>query len=368
MRPLRYNLGMITRRSPALILNLLTSLTVASIQLHAASGEIVVIDVPGAAGTTCTGINHSGQITGFYSDQANKQYGFLRDVNGRFSFFSESGAESTTPYGINDNGVVAGTVYDATGFHGFIREPSGQVTKFGSGGERNTFSEAINNSGQIAGQTGAFNVTTSFIGTPLGTLTLFSVPGSVCGTLESTGASGCTFATAINSFDQVAGNSYDANSQPGPYGFVRNADGTIVVFSAPNANQQDGTSATGIDDQGLITGYFGNQVSSLIQGYTRDANGNFAMFTVTDPNTQQPDATFPAAISRNGLITGLYTDAVGSSHGFIRDQSGNIATFDAPGAGTNAGLGTSPASINNARIVAGSFTDSSGVSHGFVRN
>ena len=95
-----------------------------------------------------------------------------------------------------------------------------------------------------------------------------------------------TFALSVNVFAAITG--YDLDASNVYHGFLRKADGSIVVFDAPGADTTEG-----------------------------DFNG-----------------TFPAGINDAGLIAGYYIDSSNVSHGFLRSPNGSFTTFDPPGAGT----------------------------------
>ena len=79
------------------------------------------IDVPGAFGTSLTGINDTGQIVGFF-DNATGTHGFLKD-GATFTTIDVPGANVTNAYGINDAGQIVGVFPNATGQHGFLATP-----------------------------------------------------------------------------------------------------------------------------------------------------------------------------------------------------------------------------------------------------
>ena len=84
-------------------------------------GSIITFDVPGAGtgfrqGTTATGINAAGAITGYYVDAQNFYHGFLRSPDGTFTVFNAADAGTgTLSNGINDADAVTGYYLDAQG-------------------------------------------------------------------------------------------------------------------------------------------------------------------------------------------------------------------------------------------------------------
>jgi probable HAF family extracellular repeat protein len=74
------------------------------------SGVFSAIDVPGASGTYSYGINNSGQIVGFFSEQVGSQqvsHGY-EDTNGVFTTIDVPGGVDTVANGINDAGEIVG--------------------------------------------------------------------------------------------------------------------------------------------------------------------------------------------------------------------------------------------------------------------
>ena len=70
------------------------------------------INFPLATSTTAYGINDTGEIAGFYSDGAGKSHGFIY-AGGAFSTVDVAGAGSTLLTRIKNEGAVTGVYYDA---------------------------------------------------------------------------------------------------------------------------------------------------------------------------------------------------------------------------------------------------------------
>ena len=69
------------------------------------------INFPLATSTTPFGINDTGEIAGFYSDGAGKTHGFIY-AGGAFSTVDVAGARQTFLTRIKNDGLVTGVCYD----------------------------------------------------------------------------------------------------------------------------------------------------------------------------------------------------------------------------------------------------------------
>jgi uncharacterized membrane protein len=109
---------------------------------------------------------------------------------------------------------------------------------------------------------------------------------------------------AINPAGQIAGwKTYGSDG-----GFMREADGTIIMFKVPGSSQ---TRPNAINPAGQIAGHY-YTFDSLTHGFLRARNGSFTSFDVPDSSATQPIAMNPM-----GQITGYYQDTNGI-HGFLR--------------------------------------------------
>lgn len=71
-------------------------------------GLFATITFPGAARTTATGINDSGEIVGSFIDSQGAAHGFV-DINGVFTVLDFPGAVDTQLTGVNNLGEIVGT-------------------------------------------------------------------------------------------------------------------------------------------------------------------------------------------------------------------------------------------------------------------
>jgi uncharacterized membrane protein len=75
------------------------------------AGVFTPVNFPLATSTTAFGINDTGEIAGFYSDAAGS-HGFIY-AGGAFSTVDVAGARSTQLTRIKNGGAVTGVCYDA---------------------------------------------------------------------------------------------------------------------------------------------------------------------------------------------------------------------------------------------------------------
>src|SRR4029453_11965256 len=102
------------------------------------NGVFTTFDSPSAGtgplqGTFPFGINTSGAITGWYTDEAYVNHGFVRDKHGAIVEFDVPGAgtgpfQGPNVYGIAPNGSLAGFYFDSDYVvHGFVRQADGAL-------------------------------------------------------------------------------------------------------------------------------------------------------------------------------------------------------------------------------------------------
>jgi len=96
------------------------------------AGELTTIDFPGASSTSCTGINHSGLVTGFYASDGSS-HGFVWDKGNfvaTFQISNSNGPLNTFPTGINDRGQISipGLNSANPSPTAFVRNPDGTIT------------------------------------------------------------------------------------------------------------------------------------------------------------------------------------------------------------------------------------------------
>jgi len=204
-------------------------------------------EAPGASRTVAAGINNPGQITGNYTDAAGT-HGFIRSADGKtFTTFDVSTPQAPTmPVAINDQGAVVGTVSGGSGgANGFLRTADGAITAIRFPLANFTSPRGITNAGEIAGtyiNGGPLENRHGFLRHPDGTYVTMDVPG-----IESTDIS------AINNHGDIAG------VVEGTHAFVEDSSGVITILDALGGVQ---TLPAGINDSREVAGStYGNNTS-----------------------------------------------------------------------------------------------------------
>jgi hypothetical protein len=145
-------------------------------------GQYQTIDFPGAAGTQLTGLNPSGEYTGFScTDPACATppfQSFTLSKQGVFTGFNPPGATSSTASTVNPAGAIVGSWTDSAGTtHGYLLYHSSYVT-IDYPGSIFTFAGGNNANGAIVGAwRDTANVLHSFL-LNRGVFTGFDPPGS----------------------------------------------------------------------------------------------------------------------------------------------------------------------------------------------
>ena len=267
----------------------------AALALSTAASAVYVyntVDYPGSVMTDVRGLNGTGRIVGYASVDGVNNFSFAY-AGGVFSLLPAA-AVTATAHGINDAGVIVGSTFeDPLPTRGFILS-GGAYTFFARPGFVNTYARAIAASGLVTGYsedigTGA---SSGYIYNPAtAAFTDITIPGSFL-----------TIAQGINNAGQVVGSAILAD---GPHSFLRQPDGTIVLFRIGG----NPTRARGITDTGLMTGFV--TIGAVTSGFVGDSLG-YQLLDV-------PGSTFTVgeAINNAGQVSGLYTDGTGATRGFI---------------------------------------------------
>lgn len=319
---------------------LVTAGSFATSPAWALSNQFTVFDVPwapvqgsGGSGTKAFGINNNGEVTGSYYDVTGYR-GFIRKADGvTYTPIDVPGASETWAETISNTGWVSGGFVDSTSgqWRGFkynsisggyetydATDPLGRTVNL-------TFLDYISDNGDFTGHYGVSEVSNEWMGFYVkgGVQTTFGIPNGSGGNFETQldYKNGSTMAghyfdnTTLQTFGFV---SYDEGAtfekvQVGGYDETElermNAFGAMVGYlhpygggGEPDAWYRDilgddylifdpkpiwlGDSyAEGINDSGVIAGYFGKSLpdgSHRMQGYLYDPN---APSSVPEPST-----------------------------------------------------------------------------------
>ena len=264
--------------------------------------------------------------------------------------------------GISNTGQVVGTEVDAAGaptganFTGTAINTNPLIT----GAGQTAF--GINSAGSVVGGNG----TTVFILPQGGALQTLAVPP------------GATNAFGINDLGNIVGQSTVGNDNSGFYLPSASSTSFATIFQPPGTSA-DVVNAQGINDNGLIVGfYLGNdgQAHGFDAKTANISNGSLVGAAITDPTipsiSGEPGATFVFSqilgVNDDGIAVGYYGDSTESQHGFLYNTSTGVYTFlDDPAAAFSNGVEvTQITGIANSGEIAGFYTDAGGVAHSFT--
>lgn len=208
------------------------------------NGILHTLDYPGATDTHLEGVNNRGVAIGEYDNgDTSTEYAVT------YSF--QSGTWTMLPnianypnnegFGINDFGVAVGEAYGVSANEAWIWDPSSQSYSFfavpGSA-QNTTYPGLLNDKEQVVGQ---YQDTS-------GVWHGFLKEGETYTTIDPPDST-YTYALGINNSGIIAG--YFGNLFGGSEGFVRTSDGVFTVVDFPGALE---TQIDGINDRGDICG------------------------------------------------------------------------------------------------------------------
>jgi hypothetical protein len=241
------------------------------------------------------------------------------------------GGTFVTPWGINKHGFIAGTFYqNSVGYRGFITTVHGQplyTTIDAPGGlptrpppaAAATYAYGINDFGVVAGTIKPYEVPPSgFLRTPLGTFSPIVVPGSTN-----------TQAIGINDFGEVTGY-YASTTGPQIQGFIRDLHDRFIAVAYPGALY---TLVYGSNVRGELVGEY---VDASQAGHAFLFELTSSKFTTLD--VPGGGASNALGINDEGDIVGSYPGPHGSL-GFIRDANGDLYKFSIPNSQFSAAIG-----------------------------
>jgi hypothetical protein len=253
-------------------------------------------------GTTTTGdINDSGRMVGSFQGTDGEFHGFIRSADGlSFDTFQFPGSFYTVGLGINDQGDVVGLYSAQQGSTlPYLRTADGVYTTLNiplAEGHPIVFL-TINNSEQLVGYYQVDFTFHSF---------LCADAGQSCSSLVIP-QTDATVAKAINNLGQVTG--YVALGATRK-GFVLNPDGSFQIFSAPEATIS--TNVSGINDLDQLVGIYAGPLGT--HAFLLSLDGS--LYLSFDSPFAFPGGTSPTGINNSGIISGYSTIAFEVTTGF----------------------------------------------------
>ncbi len=299
--------------------------------------SFVTIDVPGAFGTDVYGINANGLISGLSFDSNFVSTGFLYSHGALTQYTAPlpggGSAVDTEFYQVNNPGQVAVSYYGADGVYHAATYNS--VTASWTylpdiAGTAENLAGGINNHGLVVGDT----FTNSSFGGGLGwtwngsQYTQFGAPGA-----DPTLTPGGTATYSVNDAGQIVG--YAIDSSGIYHGYVMTGS-SFTMLDYPGASQFGGTSANGINNEGVVTGYYYSDSSGDFSGFIWNAG------TFTTLNFPGAVSTGITSIDDAGDVAGYYVDSNGNFNGFV--------AYVVPEPGALALLGVGMAAAGAARL------------------
>ena len=179
-------------------------------------GKYTTLDFPGAAGTNLTGLNPSGEMSGFYcsdfacgtTGNSSINHSFTVSKKGAFTSFDPPGAISSTASTVSPSGAVVGAYTDSGGAtHGYLLK-NGNYTTIDFPGATFTFGGGGNPENDVVGEyNDTAGVGHGFLWSK-GTYTSFDYPGAIF-----------TDAAGINPSGVIVGIFFDSSFNE--HGFIR---------------------------------------------------------------------------------------------------------------------------------------------------
>jgi hypothetical protein len=143
-------------------------------------------------------------------------------------------------------------------------------------------------------------------------------------------------------------------------------------YTSYTSNMQPGsvqTQATGINNAGLTTGFWAPTnlgMNDANFGFVREPTGtNFTYISATDPLVSSvPTVDQALGINNNNIVAGFYNDANGNTHGYTY----SLATAAYTPVSINGATSTAATGINDNNVISGFYVTPKGATFGFTRN
>ena len=263
--------------------------------------------------------------------------------------------------GISNAGQVVGTQVDANNasvFANFAGTPA-SLTTLNTGTGQVAF--GINSAGNVVGGNGA----NAFYLPSGGSPQTIIVPANAIN------------AFGINDRGNIVGQFTSGNATPG-FSLPGATSGSFITINPPSGPNT--VNAQGVNNNGLAIGFYlgtDGQVHGFQANTTGVAPGGAITGTaIADPTIPvvpgEPGAAFVFSqllgINDGGLVAGYYGDSTTSQHGFVYNtQTGTYTFLDDPSEGFHNGVEvTEITGITNTDELAGFYTDANGIAHSFI--
>lgn len=275
------------------------------------------LGLAGGAAPTVTGMNASGQVTGFVTGAS----GMPRAVvytNGRgWEDVPGVGATYSVATGINDNGDVVGYHHNGVGFRAFRYSPGPGVTSVEPlPGGMMTMGRAIDAAGNIVGQ----NMSGA------GSVGFRAAPGLPAVALPTLGGS-IAVACGINDAGQIAGSGTTAAGNE--HAFRLEADNSVTIIF-PFDGAAGMATACAIDGAGRVGGKATQAGISRAFRFESGSPANVDTFTTSNMSNIE-------AISSGVAVGWFISQLDGSTHALVNTAEGTSDLNDlvTPGTGWN---------------------------------
>ncbi len=216
-------------------------------------------------------------------------------------------------------------------------------------GASSTVVEGINDAGYLVGQE-----------TVSGQEFAFTYDGTSFHQIQEQSAHN-TVGTGINNSGVISGY-YEPNSSTPRYGFTDDGHGG---FTSINLSPSISSGANGINDAGVVVGQsYLHTVSGATPVYTGYIDDHGSVTWLNAPGTLTSNGyTAANGINDAGHVAGDFETQYGTGNQGFLYENGQFTVIDDPNAGPQ---GTSAQGINNVDQIAGFYTDSAGLLHGFI--
>jgi uncharacterized membrane protein len=263
----------------------------------------------------------------------------------QFTTINFPGVSDTEAYGLNDAGLVSGFYVNNGIGRGFLWRNGSftSVVHDPDDPSENTLLGEVNGLGLVVGNYGPFTVQHAAI---------YSILTGQWTTLPDVPNLPINIGDGINLFGIATGSAAMGTVAGTSDSIGWTWDGrNYSFFSAPGAALA-GTAPIGINDLGLVCGYF-QDVNGVYHGFLKEGS------RFTDIDVPGATGTYAYGLNDLGEVVGTYTDQQGNSHGFVL-RAGNFTTVDVPGS-----LGTLVTNVNDLGDLVGLWFDAN-ATHAFL--